>query len=250
MKIKEIKKEKKKIKEIKKENTERKKEKASKEQKIKALISNLQTNIIFYVIVICNLYYLSRNKEFNGNKFQLYFTFIVISILGYQIHYISHNIYFAEFYRDSNPILKDNIITNYLLTLFCDIVDYHRVYHHDMQINKTWKHLVGEFLSNILMQGLYPALIFKLFSYLDLRIVMIWGLFYATFHIINYSYVKPKSHIDHHFHEYTNYGIDIYDIIFGSKYDWENTENYNHFSINITLICLCVGMAYKHGFIK
>ena len=34
----------------------------------------------------------------------------------------------------------------------------------------------------------------------------------------------------------TNYGIDIYDIIFGTKYHWDDLENYNHYSINIVII--------------
>jgi len=55
---------------------------------------------------------------------------------------------------------------------------------------------------------------------------------YASGHIINYSFIEPSTHRDHHMNEKTNYGLDLYDIIFGSKFNWNDIENYNHVAIN------------------
>jgi len=71
---------------------------------------------------------------------------------------------------------------------------------------------------------------------MDWRMFMLWGLFYASFHIINYTFVEPTVHSDHHLNIYSNYGIDIFDILMGTKHDWSDIEDYNHYSINMVLI--------------
>lgn len=42
----------------------------------------------------------------------------------------------------------------------------------------------------------------------------------------------------HHLDKHTNYGIDIWDIMFNTKYQGDNTdiENINHYSINVVII--------------
>ena len=39
-----------------------------------------------------------------------------------------------------------------------------------------------------------------------------------------------------HIDDKTNYGIDIWDIIVGSKYSWEEIETHNHTAINLIVI--------------
>ena len=43
---------------------------------------------------------------------------------------------------------------------------------------------------------------------------------------------------DHHKQKNTNYGIDLMDIIIGTKYDWNDLEDYNHYSINAIILTL------------
>jgi hypothetical protein len=38
----------------------------------------------------------------------------------------------------------------------------------------------------------------------------------------------------------TNYGIDIWDIIVGSKYDWKTIETHNHTAINLLVIAAVI----------
>ena len=59
---------------------------------------------------------------------------------------------------------------------------------------------------------------------------------YATIHNINYNIIHPLTHQQHHWNDKTNYGIDIWDIIIGSKYDWNEVETYNHTAINLIVI--------------
>ena len=75
-----------------------------------------------------------------------------------------------------------------------------------------------------------------LLNLIDNRVVFLWAFFYATVHNINYIIVKPITHKEHHINDKTNYGIDIWDIIVGSKYDWNNIETHNHTAINLIII--------------
>ena len=79
---------------------------------------------------------------------------------------------------------------------------------------------------------------------LNNSILMLWALFYATVHNINYNLTHPIEHKNHHMDAKTNYGIDIVDIILNTKYNTiyhpEKTtfEDHNHASINIILITI------------
>jgi len=63
---------------------------------------------------------------------------------------------------------------------------------------------------------------------------------YATIHNINYVVSPSATHILHHVDKTTNYGIDIWDIVFGTKYDGDYSidklENINHYAINTAFI--------------
>jgi sterol desaturase/sphingolipid hydroxylase (fatty acid hydroxylase superfamily) len=74
------------------------------------------------------------------------------------------------------------------------------------------------------------------FNLIDNRIILLWALFYATVHNINYNIVSPQTHRQHHVNDKTNYGIDIWDIIMGTKFDYDTIETHNHASINLLLI--------------
>jgi sterol desaturase/sphingolipid hydroxylase (fatty acid hydroxylase superfamily) len=118
----------------------------------------------------------------------------------------------------------------------CDFVDFHSKIHHDLNINKTKINFVKEFISNVITQGLLLIPFIQFLKYLDMRVIIMWAFAYATIHNINFSFINPSVHRDHHKYNNTNYGLDIYDIIFGTKYDWDDIENYNHDSINIVVL--------------
>jgi sterol desaturase/sphingolipid hydroxylase (fatty acid hydroxylase superfamily) len=79
---------------------------------------------------------------------------------------------------------------------------------------------------------------------LNLYVITLWGLMYATIHNINYAIRPPATHMCHHIDKTTNYGIDIWDIIFNSKYgdDYsvDKIENINHYAINTAIITVCI----------
>ena len=71
----------------------------------------------------------------------------------------------------------------------------------------------------------------------NIYILLLWSLVYSTFHNINYNIIdNTLIHNEHHKNIFTNFGIDIVDLIFNSKYDDRNIENINHYSINLVII--------------
>ena len=72
--------------------------------------------------------------------------------------------------------------------------------------------------------------------------IVLWGILYTTVHNINYNIVPSSVHIKHHLDKNTNYGIDIWDIIFQTKYNNDPTdiENINHYTINLFICTACV----------
>lgn len=198
-------------------------------QKIK---ENLKINYIFYIVLLCCLFILSRCKIIHKSFLCILISFITVSIISYIGHKTSHSVNYTENYKNL-PLLIKNIPG---ISKICYMIDFHRQIHHDTSINKQWKNIVYEFIHNLIFQGFGIILISKFLNYLDNRMLIIWGLSYATIHNINYNIIHPTCHRDHHINDKTNYGIDIYDIIFDTKYDLNDLENYNHYSINLIII--------------
>ena len=215
--------------------------------KTDALIKNIIINWIFYIVLLCCLYALSKCEYYKTSIHMLIISFITVAIIGYIIHRVSHNIYFEEYYENMNTIFKDVPLLDRIIKLMLRGLDFHRKTHHDSAINRKWYNLVYEFINNIVTQGLLPAILIKASRYLDLRVFILWGLLYATLHIINYNFITSTVHIEHHLDDSTNYGIDICDIIFGSKYDWNDVENYNHYAINVIIITIAILYATKYS---
>ena len=164
---------------------------------------------------------------------------------GHIAHRISHNVNFTDAY---NKYKKNNVnprIDNILLK-FCRFLDFHAITHHDTTINKQTENILYEFFNNVITQGGAIIIFVKLVNYfIDFRVVMLWALMYATTHNINYLFTKPSTHRDHHFHDDTNYGIDIADILFDTKHDLDDIETHNHVSINLIIITLVIIYFYK-----
>jgi hypothetical protein len=117
------------------------------------------------------------------------------------------------------------------------LMDFHRNTHHDSSVNKQPTNLLWEGLNNLVAQGLFILFVSWVVRNMNMWIVVLWAFLYSTAHNINYEVLmKSKTHGIHHNRLYVNYGIDIYDIIFNTKYDYNDIENYNHYSINLIIV--------------
>lgn len=212
---------------------ERKKEGLSYDDQVNMLFRSISNNYIFFITVFFCLYKLKQNPKYNSSYIKLVFSFIVVSILGYFVHFISHHINFTDYHKQHNNILTMNSYTNYIIKCICKICDFHDITHHDTSINKQPQNILYELLNNIIMQGLGLVIFIKM---IDIRVVILWAFMYATIHNINYLFIKPSTHSDHHINNHTNYGIDYCDILFNTKYDWDDIETHNHGAINLLVV--------------
>mgnify|MGYP004038235683 FL=1 len=145
---------------------------------------------------------------------------------------------FEEIYEDTHIYIKKYKFLDKFMKWIISILDFHSKIHHDSHINKHLKNQILEGLNNFIVQGTFPILLGKLYHSIDYRIFLFWGLLYSTIHIINYSFIEPTVHKDHHKKPNSNYGFDIFDIFVGSKYNWNDIEMHNHYSFNVIFLCM------------
>jgi hypothetical protein len=225
--------------------------------------TSIRINFIFWISVLGSIILISYYTTGNNNNSYIsgIFTYIFIAFWGYLMHYISHYTNFSKVYKESTNVVctllhKTPIINPIIETILYYTMDFHSIIHHDSSINKTPTNIIVEAVQNFLTQGgllilfnniLEPMFMFKhtgLKITLNNSILMLWALFYATVHNINYNLTHPIEHKHHHIDANTNYGIDIVDIILNTKYNTihhpEKTtfEDHNHASINIILLTI------------
>jgi hypothetical protein len=227
-----------------KENKKKMKEKLHKDELSAAFIKSIKTNKWFYfTLFICfsmfkfqDFIVSSKPSSYTG----FVFSFIFILLFGHIMHRLSHNIDFTQVYNHHKKGNMNAQVDSVLIKV-CDFLDFHRKTHHDSSINKKPINIFYEFINNFITQG-GGLVLFSWFCNrcIDMRIILLWALMYATAHNINYMIMKPSVHRDHHLHEDTNYGLDVADIIFDTKYDLNDIENYNHISINLIVITLII----------
>ena len=56
----------------------------------------------------------------------------------------------------------------------------------------------------------------------------------------------PQAHSDHHKDKHSNLGMDIWDIIFGTKYNWDDIEDVNHYAVNFILSSIVIILIHKY----
>lgn len=195
---------------------------------------SLKINWYFYLTLLICLWLLS--KKFNKSLFNLIYSIIIISFIGWLVHWTSHKVNFTNFITKKNNSITRNKILNSILIKTCNFLDFHPTTHHDSEINNSCKNIIYEFINNIFTQGLFFIIILWFIKKVDIRICILWAFLYATIHNINYRIKSPKTHIQHHIDDQVNYGIDIWDIILNTKSDKIYIENHNHGAIN--LMCL------------
>ena len=243
-----IKKKKKKKKEKGKKTRKKKKEKKKEEEErkeyininesksLKLLIKNIKINFPFYCISLICLYFLC--KKTNHNYIFSVISFIFISGFGYFVHWCSHAIPWTELYEKQDNFFTKNRYTDEFVRCFLNFMEFHDITHHDSDINKSFKNIFLEAVNNSVTQGLLFVFAAIIIKQVDLWACILWALLYATFHNINYLFIKPDTHKNHHIDPTTNFGIDIWDIIFNTKYENEEPEDYNHYSINLILLTI------------
>lgn len=209
---------------------------------INAIFKSVKQNYIFYIAMILCVYAFTRCNHNKSNIYLAYFSIIFITCYGYFIHLISHymNTKISDLYKTFDNIFTRNKYFNWLAIKVIDFGEFHAKTHHDTDINKSYKNIALEFINNIVSQGGLIIIMKYFLSLIDNRVILLWAFFYATVHNINYNIVSPLTHRQHHMNDKTNYGIDIWDIIIGSKYEWDTIETHNHTAINLFVITAAI----------
>ena len=207
-----------------------------------AIYKNLTQNYIFYIVLLGCLYAFTK-CNYNKSSFILALVSIVfITFYGYIVHFVSHfmGTMVSDMYKTYDNIFTRNKYVNCIINNFIYFMEFHANTHHDTDINKQYKNIALEFINNVVTQGGILIILKFALGLIDNRVILLWAFLYATVHNINYNIVKPTTHKEHHIDDTTNYGIDIWYIIVGSKYDWNNIETHNHMAINMAFITGCI----------
>jgi hypothetical protein len=212
------------------------KPKISKKKHLKILKKYFKINSFFYITLLICLFILSL--KYTKSLIYLIICFIIISCYGYFTHILSHSFSVTKLYNSHDTILKKIYPINLLIQKYCDIHDFHHEIHHNTSINNLFVYQLLEGLNNMLYQSIILIICKYILIFLDNKIIIFWGLFYTTFHIINISINKSQVHKEHHINCNTNLGIEFYDILMGTKYNWKNIECHNSGSINIIILTL------------
>ena len=216
---------------------------------LEAIYKSVKQNYIFYIVLLCCLYAFTK-CTYNRSSFILSLISIgFITFYGYVMHFLSHFLQttMTETYKTYDNIFTRNKYINWCALKCIEFGEFHATTHHDTEINKRPINIALEFMNNLGTQGAILVIIKYILGLVDNRVILLWAFFYATVHNINYIIVKPSTHVEHHIDATTNYGIDIWDIIVGSKYDWSNIETHNHTAINLIVITAII-MFISHKF--
>lgn len=212
-----------------------------------AICKSVKQNYIFYIALIACLYAFSKSDSSKYSFIIALVTIIFITFYGYLMHFISHsmNTTFSNIYSQYDNFFTRNKYANWFASNFIYFMEFHATTHHDSGVNKQFKNVVLEIMNNLATQGIILIIVKYFFNLLDNRVILLWAFFYATVHNMNYIIVKPSTHREHHLDDKTNYGIDIWDILIGSKYDWNNIETHNHTAINLIVITAVIMYIWK-----
>ena len=210
------------------------------------LIKSFKINYIFYITLIICLYMISRYT--NSSFIWCIISFLYISCNGYFVHYISHKFDLFKHYSKLNNYVTRNSVLNTMTIWLCNMLDFHRNIHHDSSINKKLDNKIYEFIMNFLTQSGFFLVFVYFAKQLNYYVCLLWGLLYATVHMINYDILKPVSHKHHHMDDDTNHDIIFWDIFFDTKYDHnDEMEDINWGSINVIVLTLLIVCFVKYN---
>jgi len=218
--------------------------------KKQAIYKNIKQNFIFYIVLTLCLFTFTKCNHNKSKSYLTLFSLGVVSFAGYFVHLVSHYMEFklSTMYNSYDNIFTQNKYINWIALNVIDFYEFHFKTHHDTTVNKTFKNIFYEFMNNFISQGGVLIILKYCLDLLDNRVILLWALLYATVHNINYNILSPSTHQEHHINDKTNYGMDIWDIIIGSKFNWDNIETHNHAAIN--LIVITAGIYYASNKFK
>jgi len=163
------------------------------------------------------------NYKTDQNIFIAIFTFYFVTSWSYFTHLLSHT------------------------KLFNSFGQFHLL-HHNVEYSESWIvflleamidfFIFGGFL--LIFTGIFIEKIvgFRIFNY---YIILLWSLFYLSYHLINYHISKPDAHKQHHIDNGTsNFGPEWMDIIFDTKTDNSKFENLNSGIINMIIVTIII----------
>ena len=222
----------------------------STEIQVNAIFNSLKMNYLFYIMIIVCICIINKLSYNSPNILLSLLTIIPISLFGYAIHYISHKMKnkLSKQYLKYDNIFTRNRICNCIFTYIIRVAEFHDAVHHDTSINKKFTNILLEIMNNILLQGVIIIILKKFVNLMDDKIILLWALFYSTVHNINFNITHPITHVEHHMNNNTNYGLDLWDILIGSKYDWTHIENHNDTIINLIVITIII--VYISNYLK
>jgi hypothetical protein len=204
------------------------------------IYQSMYLNYPFYLTLLVCVLLIAYYSE--SNFFWAIFTIVFISAAGYFSHYISHHINAQELFHrlDEEGFIPQIPYIKPFILFFCKMLDFHDEIHHDTSINKELHNVATEFALNFYVQAGAFIVLFYIAKQMNLYVITLWGLMYATIHNINYYLFPSNTHVLHHVDKTTNYGIDIWDIIFRTKFEGdmsnEKLENINHYAINTIIL--------------
>ena len=201
---------------------------------IDLLYKNLTINYPFYIVLFISLFIISSVKK--NNFYITVASFIFITFIGYVVHIFSHIIDFKLLLNCKHKFIQNKYF-KYFYSYFVKIIEFHSVTHHTSKNNRSPINIAKEACNNLLFQGVGLYLLAVIIKKMDISVFLIWAILYTSIHLINYNLVPCKEHMNHHKDSSTNYGIEIYDILFDTKNKNDvSVENYNHYSINMIII--------------
>lgn len=189
-----------------------------------ALWQSIRHNIPFYTVLLVCISVLAWAGE---RSLQCTFlTFVFISFFSFWMMYMSKNASYTTWYDQCDTLLTR-----------CSFMD------NIMQ--GTTYHPWSNYVFDVLKAGGYVILIKWILNLANNKAIVFWALLYPTVHNINYLYLKPLAHMEHHVDPHTNYGMDMWDLIFGTKHDWSKLEVHNHAAINCVFITAFILWLWK-----
>jgi len=163
------------------------------------------------------------NYKTDNNIFIALFSFYVVTSWSYFTHLLSHNKLFRPFGQ------------------------FH-LYHHDPNYHDSPLVFLIEGLIDFFVFGGFILIFFgKLveaifgFKVLNYYVILLWALFYLSYHLLNYHITKPDAHKQHHIDNGTsNFGPEWMDIFFDTKTDQSLFENLNSGIINLVILATII----------
>jgi len=159
------------------------------------------------------------NYKTERNIFISIFTFYAVTSWSYFSHLLAHNKLFSTFGK---------------LHLL-----HHDPKYHDSYIVLLIEALIDFFVFGGFILIFFGAVFEKLFKFhiFNPYIILLWALFYLTYHLINYHISKPDAHKQHHIDDgVSNFGPEWMDIIFDTKTDKSVFENLNSGIFNLLVV--------------